>query len=429
VLVYWFSLVGWLTWTLAILLESLFVALFAGSWAVVSRRLRGITAVPVAAALWVATEYLRARVPWGGFTWGQLAQSQHNFAWMLRSAGAAGAWGTGFLIVAINGLLWAGVFTYRAHRARALGCALGAVVALCLPLVAPSPSANGPRLRVAIVQGNVPRSFSGDTFAKEEHIIRSHVRLTEQLANQHPDLVVWPESAVGIDPRGDPAVAAELAAAARSVHAQMIVGANLNVDREHYKVVALLISPDGKIADIYQKTHLVPFGEYVPGRRFLSWIPMLDQIPEDAIPAPRGKLFTVRGQEVAPVLSFEGDFGSLVRGRIASGGRLLVVATNTSTWGMTPASAQHVAMSQVRSAENGVWTVHAALSGISAFIAPDGAIVASTPLWHATSLVHTVRFSTTTTWYTKTGDWLPLACLAVSALALAAALIRRRTRP
>jgi apolipoprotein N-acyltransferase len=429
VLIYWFSIVGWLAWALAVLLESSFVALFGWSWALVSRRFPGIAAVPAAAVLWVATEFLRSRIPWGGFTWGELAQSQHNLPWMLRSAGIAGAWGTGFLIVSVNGSLWAAAFFYRTDRRHALGCVLAAAVALCLPLLAPTPSANGPRLRVAIVQGNVPRSFTGDTLAKEEKIIRSHVRLTEQLASQHPNLVVWPESAVGIDPRQDPAVATQLESAARSVHADMIVGANLNVDSKHYKVVALLISPTGKISDIYQKTHLVPFGEYVPGRRFLSWVPMLDQIPEDAVPAPRGKLFTVRGGKVAPVLSFEGDFGSLVRGRIAAGGRLLVVATNTSTWRTSPASAQHVAMSQVRSAENGVWTVHAALSGISAFIAPDGAVAASTSLWHATSLVRTVRFSTGTTLYTRTGDWFPLVCIAASIIAVGMSLIRRRTEP
>jgi apolipoprotein N-acyltransferase len=429
VLIYWFSIVGWLAWALAVVLESLFIALFGGSWAVVSRRFGAIVSVPAAALLWVATEYLRSRIPWGGFTWGELAQSQHNLPWMLRSAGIAGAWGTGFLIAAVNGLVWAGGSFYRARRGRALWCLLAAGIAVCLPLLAPAYSAHGPRLRVAIVQGNVPRSFRGITLAKEEHIIRSHVRLTKQLASQHPDLVVWPESAVGIDPRQDSAVSAQLASAARAVHAEMIVGANLNVDPKHYKVVALLISPRGTISDIYQKTHLVPFGEYLPGRRFLSWIPMLDQIPEDAIAAPRGKLFTVHGQEVAPVLSFEGDFGSLVRQRIASGGRLLVVATNTSTWGTTPASAQHVAMSQVRSAENGVWTVHAALSGISAFIAPDGTIAASTPLWQATSLVRTVRFRTGTTLYTRTGDWLALASLGASLLVLGMSLIRGRREP
>jgi apolipoprotein N-acyltransferase len=97
--------------------------------------------------------------------------------------------------------------------------------------------------------------------------------------------------------------------------------------------MAFLVSPDGEVIDRYRKTHLVPFGEYIPGRRLLEWIPMLDQVPRDAIPGREPAVFDVAGGQVAPVISFEGDFGSLVRGRISHGGRLLIVATNTSTWG------------------------------------------------------------------------------------------------
>jgi apolipoprotein N-acyltransferase len=426
VLIYWFSIVGWLAWGLAVVLESLFVGLFGAGWAIVSRRIRGAASVPLAAALWVASEYLRSRFPWGGFTWGELAQSQHNLPWMLRSAGIAGGWGTAFLLVTANSCICIAVMTLHSKRGAAVRYAVAAAIVLAVPLLIPKPVATGPRLRVAIVQGNVPRSFSGDTESKELHIIRSHVELTKQLAPQHPDLVVWPESAVGLDLRNDPAVARAVEGAARSVGAPMIVGGNLDAGSAHYKVVAFLISARGEVQDVYQKTHLVPFGEYVPGRRFLSWIPMLDQIPQDAIPAPRGKLFEVHGGQVAPVLSFEGDFGSLVRGRIASGARLLVVATNTSTWRTTPASAQHVAMSQVRAAENGVWVVHAALSGISAFVAPDGTVIASTPLWRAVSMVHSVRFGSRETLYTKLGDWLPILSLIVSVCAIALAI---RLRP
>jgi apolipoprotein N-acyltransferase len=419
VLIYWFSIVGWLAWALAVLLESSFIALFSAAWAITSQRLRGPASVPLAAALWVTSEYLRAHFPWGGFTWGELAQSQHNLPWMLRSASIAGAWGTAFLIVAINCCVFFGLLSLVDSKLTAIRFLVAAAVLIAVPLLVREPRLKGPRLRVAIVQGNVPRSFAGSTLAKEQEIIRSHVDLTKELAPQHPDLVVWPESSVGLDMRKDPAVAREVAGAARSVSAPLIVGANLVVDPAHYKVVAFLISRRGSISATYQKTHLVPFGEYVPGRRFLSWIPALKQISEDAIPARRGRLFSVAGGEVAPVLSFEGDFGSLVRGRIAAGGRLLVVATNTSTWRSTPASAQHVALSQVRAAENGVWVVHAALSGISAFIAPDGSVVRSTPLWTPTSLVQDLRFASSTTPYTRLGDWLPILCLVASVLVLA----------
>jgi apolipoprotein N-acyltransferase len=178
------------------------------------------------------------------------------------------------------------------------------------------------------------------------------------------------------------------------------------------------------VVDRYQKTHLVPFGEYVPGRDLIGWLPILDQVPRDAVRADEPTVFDVAGGRVAPVISFEGDFGTLVRGRIDEGGRLLVVATNTSTWGDSWASAQHVAFSQVRAAENGVWTIHAALSGISAFVAPDGTVVDRTPLWTATTLQDDIRFSEDASFYARTGDWVAWLCLLGTLLLVA--LGRRR---
>jgi apolipoprotein N-acyltransferase len=207
----------------------------------------------------------------------------------------------------------------------------------------------------------------------------------------------------------------------------LVVGGNEDVDADHYRVVAWLVSTGGDIVDTYVKTHLVPFGEYVPARSVLGRLPMIaDQVPSDAVPADDPKVFHAGGGAVAPVLSFEGDFGSLVRSRIDAGGRMLIVATNTSTWARSWASIQHVAMSQVRAAENGVWVIHAAISGISAFVAPDGSVASSTGLWTATTLTHGVRFSTGTTFYARTGDWFPVACLGATAILFVVALVARR---
>ena len=101
--------------------------------------------------------------------------------------------------------------------------------------------------------------------------------------------------------------------------APLIVGGNLDIDDDHYKVMALLVSADGEVVDAYQKTHLVPFGEFLPARAALDWIPILDQIPRDAIPADHPVIFDLDGSKVATVISFEGDFGSLVRGRHRDG--------------------------------------------------------------------------------------------------------------
>jgi apolipoprotein N-acyltransferase len=427
-LLFWIKLVGYVAWIVLVLLEAAFLALFAGGLAFVWSRLdKGwLVRIVVPAALWVVVEYARAMFPIFGFTWGELAQSQHNVGWLLRLAAFGGGWAVAFVLVVVNAAVGEGIAALRVRKRReVLVWAAVACAVVALPALLPRSTATGRPIRVAIVQGNVPRAFTGSVLDKELAIINSHARITTELAPSEPDLVVWPESSVGIDPERNAEVGAALASAARAVDAPMIVGANLDVDDDHYLVVALEISPEGEIVDRYQKTHLVPFGEYVPGRSFLDWIPMLDQVARDAIAGPVPRFFDVAGGKVAPVISFEGDFGSLVRRRMDIGGRLLVVATNTSTWGETWASAQHVAFSQVRAAENGVWVAHAAVSGISAFIAPDGTIVDHTHLWTADALVRDIRFATHVTFYARVGDWLPWTCLVGSLGALVIAFRRR----
>jgi apolipoprotein N-acyltransferase len=179
-------------------------------------------------------------------------------------------------------------------------------------------------------------------------------------------------------------------------------------------VMTLLVSADGEIVDRYQKTHLVPFGEYIPARGLLGGLPPLQQVPRDAVAGRDPRNFDVDGTTVATVISFEGDFGPLVRDRIGLGARLLVVATNTSTWGRSWASAQHVAMSQVRAAENGVPVVHAALSGISAAISEDGRVLADTPLYEESTLVFEMRPADFVTFYARSGEWFPLLCIVIA---------------
>jgi apolipoprotein N-acyltransferase len=428
-LLFWIANVGYVAWVLLTLMQGLFAGLFGLAWAGASRLTSTVARVVAPGAAWVAIELLRNQVPWGGFTWGELAQSQHDYGWMLRPAAFTGRWAVTFVCVTCAALL-AEAWRRRAEPGpRAVALAGAAAALIAAPVLLPANSATGETVRVAIVQGNVPERWTGTAREKEEHILASHVALTQELDDEL-DLVVWPESSVAIDPRRDPLAIQALEDAATSVGVPLIVGGNEDIDIDRYRVVAWLVDAEGAIEDTYVKTHLVPFGEYVPGRRFLQWLPILGQVPRDAIPDDDDKVFTAGGGAVAPVLSFEGDFGSLVRGRIAAGGRMLVVATNTSTWGRSWASAQHLAMSQVRAAENGVWVIHAALSGISAFVAPDGTVMDQTPLWSPTTITRDISFSTRPTFYARTGDWFAYTCLlAAIVLVVAGARSRRGAEP
>jgi apolipoprotein N-acyltransferase len=429
VLLAWISLVGWVSWAALVCVQAAYVALFGCAWAVVARSERRLVRLLGPPLLWVAlVEYLRSVFPARGFPWGQLAQSQHNVSWLLDAAALGGGWLVAWLVVFANAALTEWLVSRRRGRRGDAWLLGAAALALLAPALLPDSPAGGHPLRVAIVQGGIPGGFADDTVAKELAITARHRRLTEDLGGARLDLVVWPESSVGLDIERVPRLAAEVRAAARAVGAPLIVGANLDSGADRYRVAALLVDPAGEVEEVYQKTHLVPFGEYIPARRWLEWIPLLDQIPRDAVVGSEPTLFSVAGGQVAPVISFEADFGPLVRRRIALGGRLLVVATNTSTWGRSWASAQHLAFTRVRAAENGVWVVHAALTGISAFVSPEGAVLASTPLGRAATTVATVRFADSISPYARLGDWLPPVCVVLSA-AVVLAGARRGVAP
>jgi apolipoprotein N-acyltransferase len=427
VLIFWISIIGYVGWVLLVALQASFLAAFGAAWARCARLARPWARALVAPALWVTLEYLRARIPLGGFTWGQLAQSQNDAGALLRVASLTGGWGVAFLVVAANALIAEAWTSWRDRAGPHALLWLGAAAAcLAWPGLLPANDASGKRLDVAIVQGGTSESLSR-LGPRQASILASHARLTERLA-PGVDLVVWPESSVELDLPTSPSPIRVLARSARAANAHIIAGVNDDVGERRYKVMAFLVTPRGRVAGVYQKNHLVPFGEYIPNRKLLDWIPMLTQVPKDAIPGTRPGVFDLGDYRVATVISFEGDFGSLARVPVAKGGRLLVVATNTSTWERSWASAQHLAFSQVRAAENGVWVVHGAISGISAFVAPDGSVTASTPLGPASTLTRGVRLARSTTFYARAGDWLLWLCGAVALLGLALAPRRRRSR-
>jgi apolipoprotein N-acyltransferase len=417
-LLIWVSVVGWVAWTVLVLLESSCLALFGLAWGYASKAGRAWWFI-AAPALWVTIEVVREAIPVFGFPWGQLAQSQGVYPWLLQISQVGGGKTVSVVLLLVNVAICVAWLGEGSRRWISLGAAV-ATISVMAPLNHVIPQIDGEALsepsepiRIAIVQGN---AAPGVEHEDERERVGRHLELTESLEGDDIDLVVWPESAVGIDPLVDSDVRSMIAEAARAVDAPMIVGANLDAG-EDYKVTTLLVDPDGDIVDRYQKTHLVPFGEYVPAREALDWIPMLSQIPRDAVAGDDPKNFSIpvtTDHEVATVISFEGDFGHLVRDRVASGARLIVVATNTSTWERTWASAQHLAMSQVRAAENRVPVVHAALSGISAFVNFNGPVERRTDLYEPDVLISTTSPSGDISIYARTGEWLPILCLLAS---------------
>ncbi|MGH2831040.1 MAG: apolipoprotein N-acyltransferase, partial [Actinomycetota bacterium] len=320
-------------------------------------------------------------------------------------------------------------------RTLAAASALGIAAApAALPLGAVRDAA---ALDVAIVQGNVPRGYfeglrRGRAGPEDEVIIANHVRLTETLSGDPPDLVIWPENALDRDPFTDQVARDGVDVALGLTRTPLLVGAILDGPRPNtFYNANLLFSPDGTVLGRYDKVRLVPFGEYVPWSWARRVVPSLEQVPTDGVPG-RGPVVMdlPSGDRFGTVICFESSYPHLSRELARRGAEMIVVSTNTATFERSPLARQHLALSRMRAVETGRPVVHAGIAGISAVIRPDGRIVRRAGLFVPAIVREPVLLATGRTPYVEHGEVTDTALgIAAGACAAAAALIAWRRRP
>jgi apolipoprotein N-acyltransferase len=235
-------------------------------------------------------------------------------------------------------------------------------------------------------------------------------------------LVVWAENAATspYDPTTNVEVEAAISIEAQRLGAYFIVGATRSISETEFANVNVAYDPGGRRIGEYLKRHPVPFGEFVPLRGLLDFIPQLDRIPRDMVRGEGPVVFDIPAGVIGSVISFEGGFTRLIRSEVSAGAELMVVTTNESTWVDSEASDQFIDITRVNAAAIGQDLVHAAISGRSAIISAAGDITAVTDLLATDILIGTVRFRTAgPTLFARLGDWVVLAALAASVAALA----------
>ena len=434
-LIWWISLFGYLAWSVLVVAQALFLALFGWFAAWASRGAAGrLIATPL---LFTALEVARARWPLGGFAWGSLGYAHHDALPLLPLARVGGVH-TITLALAFISACGAEVLAAGRVWRRALALALAGGVAagpMWLPLGLAGPRAGG--LDVALVQGNVAEgtftgfaSRTGRRGPEDLAIIENHIRATEPLASDPPDLIVWPENAIDRDPLADPAIGLRIEDLVRRVGAPLIAGAILDVpDRPDRFINAnLLFGSAGPVEARYDKIHLVPFGEYVPWPRLRRYIKALEQIPQDGLPGNNTEPLEVGSAKIGSVICFESTYSGFVREFVRAGAQLVVVTTNNASFRRSPAARQHVAMSQLRAVEEGRYVMHTAISGITAVIDGRGRIREQTRLFTTDVVRRTVPLADGLTPYGRFGEAIELGTLGVGALALVATMARMVAR-
>jgi apolipoprotein N-acyltransferase len=400
----WIFLFGWMAWTGLVV----FLAVEVSIGALVARRLKHTRLAPLLiAGAWTGVELFKERWPFGGYSWGSVGTTQGSVPGVRFIAGTVGVYGLSFVVV-----LFAVALAWRIVEGRvpwtSLAVAAGVLLAFLVADRVVSSPAPAKRLRVAVIQGNVPRPIR---FDQRDVVLRNHIDSTRALLSHNTvDLVVWPEESIG-----DGVAAGALTTVedlARELHAPFLVGQSL-VSRGRFLNVVRHIDANGKLVGTYQKRHPVPFGEFVPIGFFRRFVGTLQsQIPTDQVPGDTANVFDVAPSdgnrsapsEVATPICFESVFPRDILDFVHNGAELFVLSTNDSSFERSYASEQHLAHTRMRALETRQWFVQAALSGISAVIRPDGAVEHQTGLFKTKAFVADVSARRASSLYVETGD-------------------------
>ena len=282
-------------------------------------------------------------------------------------------------------------------------------------------------LNITIVQGNSPCPGAKNRCSNErQKIYDSHLAQTQSLEGNF-DLVVWPESSTGFnnDPGVHSRVQNDVSTEALRLDSYFLIGGDRPVQKEYFENYGIFINREGEVVDQYLKQHPVPFGEYIPFRKYLDWIPSLALVPRDMIRGDGQKIFMVNDTKISTVISFEGSFQRYIRNSVLDGAELVVILTNQASYGESGMSDQFILMSRANAISNERPIVHAAITGKSAFIDHNGKVISQTELFETTTLNEKLEVRQTETPYSKYGNYLNYIFIIFGALTF----VRRFIRP
>jgi len=318
----------------------------------------------VLAGFWTLAELLRSYI-FTGFPWALMA---YNWAEtpVIQAASLIGVHGLGFLIVLAGGLLLSKRGAILAVLIMASLTGFG-FYRLQTPIEQTG-------LTVRLIQPNATQTQKWDP----EYIPLFYQRqLTLSASIGKPDIVIWPEAAIAYLPDEQPIVRSQIATAAQ---APVILGARRRDAGGAYNSLFLL-NEDSSIADVYDKYHLVPFGEYMPLQglaRKWGLQGLAEQMGASNSFGTGPAILEAEGVPAfLPLICYEAIFPQGVAGPRPE---WLVQITNDAWFGERAGPYQHLAQNRVRAIEQGLPLARAANTGISAMVDPLGRITASLPL-------------------------------------------------
>jgi apolipoprotein N-acyltransferase len=364
---------------------ALYVAFFGLAYSFMKEKIAFGARVALVPALWVAMEFFRGHFL-TGMPWALLGTGQASDLLAIQAADIVGAYGVSFVVVFVNICIFEFFRAMRMRQALSLRqrsavifvvfiwFAYGAYRIVSLTPYAGSDENASMRkgcfLKIAIVQGNIPQEIKWAT-AFQGKIFKKYQLLSEIVnIKDEPDLIVWPETSYPEYFESD-SDNKDLQDFARGMGTPFLAG-SISIRGQHYFNSAILFGPTGEVLDMYDKLHLVPFGEYIPARKFLPFIETI--LPIEDFSSGKGYTLFSLASEKCPrmrfgvLICFEDILSNIARGFVLRGADFLVNMTNDAWFGDTSSPYQHMQASVLRAVENRVYVLRAANTGISCFI-------------------------------------------------------------
>jgi apolipoprotein N-acyltransferase len=386
-----------------------------------------LTVLPaLVAGLWTMRELVIGSWPYTGFPWGRIGMSQSESP-LAGIASWLGVTGLTFLMVAVTAcaIEWARVARFRDLRTAVPAAALAAV----LLLVPAFPTAAAGGLQVGSVQGNGPSGYF-DPRAPGD-VTNAQLAATSPLLDEDLDLLVWPEGGLDADPLSDRGAQRALDALSERVDAPLLVNAATARGDDVFNTSMLWRAGEGAV-QLHDKSHPVPFGEYVPDRWFFELIvpDLVGLIGREYTPGTNSPLVDVGGVGVGLAICFDVIYDDVIWQGARDGAELYVFQTNNADFRDTDENLQQLAFARMRAIETGRAVVNISTVGTSQVIAPDGTMLDALPAGEAGAMLTDVPRRTGLTPAVVLGSavqailgWGSLAGLAAAGLA---ALARRR---
>jgi len=349
-------------------------------------RCQGAARLLLLAAAWVFTEWLRSWF-FTGFPWNLLGTVWGFAPAVMQAAAYGGVWilsGMTLLAAASPALLAWPRPTGR-RWLRPLIAATMLALPLCFWLLGALRLAEAPGLEensgvaLRIVQPAIEQDLKWQPELRLRHVLQQ-LRMSRAQAGPAPAMVVWAETAVPYLLGRDKELQALLARGlpAGSVLLTGALRAEEGGDRPGWRNSFFALDGQGRIAAVYDKMHLVPFGEYTPLKDMLG-LEKLTVGAGDFVPGEGPVTLAVPGlPPFSPLICYEVIFPGHVVARPEAGGlrpQWLLNMTNDAWFGMSSGPYQHFVNVRLRAVEEGLPVIRAANSGISAIVDGYGRVV------------------------------------------------------